>query len=41
MEPQEQRAFHCKIVCLIQLEKFEEAFQQMKKNPNLAGLVIF
>lgn len=41
MEPQEQLAFHCKIVCLVQLGKFEEALQQMRKHPNLSGFIIY
>lgn len=41
MEPLEQLAFHCKIVCLVQLGKFEEALQQMRKNDNLSNNLHF
>lgn len=36
MSPQEHKAFHCKIVCLIQQSKFNEALQTMQKNPILS-----
>lgn len=32
----EQKAFHCKVVCLIQLSKFEDAMQQIVKFPELS-----
>jgi signal recognition particle subunit SRP72 len=40
--PVDTTAFHCKIVCLIQMAKFDNALQQMGDNENLApeeGLV--
>ena len=37
--PGETTALHCKVVCLIQLSKFEEALTIIKKNPKLNELV--
>nr|XP_022915119.1 signal recognition particle subunit SRP72 [Onthophagus taurus] len=34
--PNEATAFHCKVVCLIQSSKFDEAINCMKKHPNLS-----
>ncbi|KAG5900246.1 hypothetical protein JTB14_018227 [Gonioctena quinquepunctata] len=39
--PQEFLAFHCKVVCLIQLSKFEEAISLMNKNPQFLHSLIF
>jgi len=36
MSPQEEKAFHCKVVCLIQQSKFNEALQTMQKNTALS-----
>jgi len=32
---EDEKAFHCKIVCLIQLSQFEEALKVLKNNPKL------
>ncbi|KAJ1525695.1 hypothetical protein ONE63_008906 [Megalurothrips usitatus] len=37
----EQKAFHCKIVSLIQLSKFHDAFNFITKNQKLSGELIF
>lgn len=34
--PEEAKAFHCKIVSLIQLDKFSEALQAINKQPKLS-----
>ncbi|KAJ8923698.1 hypothetical protein NQ315_010279 [Exocentrus adspersus] len=39
--PDELPAFHCKIVCLIQLSKFEEAINLLNKNPQFLQSLIF
>ncbi|CAH1153398.1 unnamed protein product [Phaedon cochleariae] len=40
VSPHEFDAFHCKIVCLIHLSKFDEAISLMNKNPQyLQGLI--
>ncbi|KAK9889217.1 hypothetical protein WA026_004495 [Henosepilachna vigintioctopunctata] len=39
--PHDKLAFHCKIVCLIQLNKFEEAIQLLNKKSEYASLLIF
>jgi len=35
--PDESKAFHCKIVSLIQLDKFQDALQAINKQPKLAS----
>lgn len=37
--PEEVKAFHCKIVSLIQLERFSEALQVINKQPKLSRYV--
>lgn len=39
--PHEFLAFHCKIVCLIELSRFEEAIAQINKNPEYLQNLIF
>ncbi|CAG9759681.1 unnamed protein product [Ceutorhynchus assimilis] len=39
--PQEYLAFHCKIVCLIQLGRFDEAIGHINKNPEYLQTLIF
>ncbi|KAL0269921.1 UNVERIFIED_CONTAM: hypothetical protein PYX00_007502 [Menopon gallinae] len=39
--PDEEEAFHCKIVCLIQLSKFHDALQNINKQPKLSKNLIF
>ena len=34
------QAFHCKIVCLIQLTKFQDALKHMAQNPAMAECVL-
>ncbi|XP_036341602.1 signal recognition particle subunit SRP72-like [Rhagoletis pomonella] len=38
--PDDQTALHCKVVCLIQLSKFEEAYKFIEKNKLAATLVL-
>lgn len=35
IDPKDGKAFHCKMVCLVKLGKFETAIQQMDENENL------
>ncbi|XP_075223088.1 signal recognition particle 72 isoform X2 [Lycorma delicatula] len=37
----EEKAFHCKIVCLIQLSRFQDALQAFQKQPKFAENMIF
>ncbi|XP_039283174.1 signal recognition particle subunit SRP72 isoform X1 [Nilaparvata lugens] len=37
----EEKAFHCKIVCLIQLSRFQDALQAFSKQPKFAESMIF
>ncbi|XP_063221217.1 signal recognition particle subunit SRP72 [Bacillus rossius redtenbacheri] len=37
----EQKAFHCKIICLIQLSKFQDALKACAKEPKLSASLIF
>ncbi|KAK2187665.1 hypothetical protein NP493_158g04070 [Ridgeia piscesae] len=39
--PEDETAFTCKIVCFIQLGKFEEALAAIRKNAKLASCVVF
>ncbi|KAJ8941871.1 hypothetical protein NQ318_001723 [Aromia moschata] len=39
--PQEGLAFHCKIICFIQLGKFEDAITLLNKNPQFLQNLIF
>ncbi|KAI0231459.1 Signal recognition particle subunit SRP72 [Lamellibrachia satsuma] len=39
--PEDETAFRCKMVCYIQLGKFEEALTAIRKNAKLASSVIF
>ncbi|GLV46334.1 Signal recognition particle 72 [Carabus blaptoides fortunei] len=39
--PKEASAFHCKVVCLIQVTKFDEALQNINKNPELSSNLYF
>jgi len=32
---EDEKAFYCKVVCLIQLSQFEEALKLLKNNPKL------
>jgi len=32
---EDEKAFHCKVVCLIQLSQFEEALKVLRNNPKL------
>jgi len=32
---EDEKAFHCKVVCLIQLSQFDEALKLLKNNPKL------
>jgi len=32
---EDEKAFHCKVVCLIQLSQFEEALKLLRNNPKL------
>ncbi|KAL1493170.1 hypothetical protein ABEB36_011279 [Hypothenemus hampei] len=41
LAPQEFLAFHCKVVCLIQLSRFEEALMHINKNPEYFINLIF
>lgn len=34
--PKDEKAFHCKIVSLIQLGKFDDVVVSLKKNPDMA-----
>ncbi|XP_039962409.1 signal recognition particle subunit SRP72 [Bactrocera tryoni] len=38
--PDDQTALHCKVVCLIQLSKFEEAYKFIEKNKLSSSLVL-
>ena len=35
--PDEEKAYQCKVVALIQLGRFDEALSVLRKNPALAG----
>lgn len=35
--PEEEKAFHCKLVCFIQTSKFQEGIQFLNKNSKLAS----
>ena len=39
--PEDEKAFHCKIVCLIQLGKFDEALGALRKNAKLSAGLVF
>lgn len=39
--PKDATAFHCKIVCLIQMTKFEEALKAVNGNPDLSAGLYF
>jgi signal recognition particle subunit SRP72 len=39
--PEDEKAFHCKMVCLVQLGKFDEALGAMRKNPKLSASLVF
>ncbi|XP_044765686.1 signal recognition particle subunit SRP72 [Coccinella septempunctata] len=41
LSPHDSLAFQCKIVCLIQLNKFEDAIQLLNKKQEFASLLIF
>ncbi|KAK4871554.1 hypothetical protein RN001_015678 [Aquatica leii] len=41
LSPQEEKAFHCKIVCLIHLSKFNEALQMIHKFQGLSKNLFF
>lgn len=34
----EKKAFHCKVVCLIHLDKFDEALSSIERNPDASDL---
>ncbi len=39
VSPSDAEAFHCKVVCLLQLQKFEDVLRQLSDNDRLgAGL---
>ncbi|XP_064630339.1 signal recognition particle subunit SRP72-like [Lineus longissimus] len=37
----DEEAFHCKIVCLIHLNRFEDVLTQIRKNPKISGVLMF
>ncbi|XP_014675381.1 PREDICTED: signal recognition particle subunit SRP72-like [Priapulus caudatus] len=39
--PDDGKAFHCKVVCLIQLSRFDEALKLIYKTPQLSSELIF
>lgn len=38
---EDEKAFHCKVVCLIQLSQFDEALKLLKNNPKLGSSLSF
>lgn len=38
---EDNKAFHCKVVCYIQLSQFDEAIRALDKSPNLSGELLF